>query len=241
MTAPRIPPLPRATRALLSRERALPVADPSLRQRVLERARAELEERRSGVELRLTSNRPLRPSWRLGRNVLLMAATLALASLAAAGARLYVLVQAATPLGPPALFTVPVAHEAEPAAARLPVSVPEVATTAVPAVEPQRTAAAANEPLRVTSPSTYPFELRLLEPARRNIASGNFSEALSAILRHQREYPRGQLVEEREALRVRALWGMGEHREAQSAAVRFRRRYPHSGLLSWMRLAAPAP
>lgn len=242
MTTPRIPPLPRATRALLSRERALPAADPSLRQRVLERARAELEERRSGVELRRTSNGPLRPSWRLSRNVLLMAATLALASLAAAGARrLYALEQTTAPVVPPALSTAPASQEPEPAAARFPVRPLEVAATAARPVEPPRTAAAAGEPTRVTSLSTYAFELRLLEPARRNIAGGNFSAALSAILRHQREYPRGQLVEEREALRVRALWGMGARSEAQSAAVRFRQRYPHSGLLSWMKAAAPSP
>lgn len=163
-----------------------------------------------------------------------------MASLAAAGARLYVLEQSAAPVEPPTLSTAPVSREVEPVAAR-PVSSPEVAATAVRAVEPQRTAAAASEPARVTSVSTYAFELRLLEPARSNIARGNFSAALSAILRHQREYPRGQLVEEREALRVRALWGMGARSEAQTAAVRFRQWYPHSGLLSWMKAAAHAP
>jgi outer membrane protein assembly factor BamD (BamD/ComL family) len=81
----------------------------------------------------------------------------------------------------------------------------------------------------------YAVELSVLDPARRSIALGDYAGAMGAIARHQREYPRGQLAEEREALRVRALWGTGQKASAESAAAVFRKRYPRSGLLSWMK------
>jgi outer membrane protein assembly factor BamD (BamD/ComL family) len=87
----------------------------------------------------------------------------------------------------------------------------------------------------------YTIELGLLEPARKSIAHGDYAGAMSAIARHQREYPRGQLAEEREALRVRALWGTGQKVSAENAATAFRKRYPRSVLLSWMKEPASPP
>jgi len=237
----RIPPLASATRALLSQERLLPSADRALRDRILDRARAALDERPSGITLRPVSpHHPARPSSRWARILLPTAATLALAGLAAAGGKLYDSERSLTP-GQQSLMGAPaMRHRPKPAPALAMTNLADAAPLVVEPAEPPRARAAGNEPVRVTSPSTYAFELRLLEPARRSIARGNFSEALPAILQHQREYPRGQLVEEREALRVRALWGMGARNEAESAAAVFRRRYPHSGLLSWMKAATPA-
>jgi hypothetical protein len=106
-------------------------------------------------------------------------------------------------------------------------------------LEPRR--AAPVEPARPQSASTYALELGLLEPARSSIARRDFAGALAAIARHQREYPRGQLAEEREALRVRALWGMGARPDAERAAALFRKHHPQSGLLSWMKTAATSP
>jgi hypothetical protein len=236
----RIPPLAGATRALLSQERLLPAADRALRDRILDRARACLDERPSGITLRqVTPHRPSRPSSRWARLLLPTAATLALAGLAAAGGKLF---DSERPLAPgqQSLMSAPsMVHGPKPTPARPMANLPDAAPVVVEPPEPPRARAAGNEPLRVTSSSTYAFELGLLEPARRSIARGSFSDALPAILQHQREYPRGQLVEEREALRVRALWGMGARTEAESAATLFRRRYPHSGLLSWMKVATP--
>ena len=42
----------------------------------------------------------------------------------------------------------------------------------------------------------------------------------------------GSLVEEREALRVKALAGLGRHEDAQRAAAEFHARFPHSVFLS---------
>ena len=54
--------------------------------------------------------------------------------------------------------------------------------------------------------------------------------ALAAIAEHQRRFPSGQLAEEREALRVKALLGLGRMSEAQSAGATFRERFSSSAL-----------
>jgi hypothetical protein len=46
-----------------------------------------------------------------------------------------------------------------------------------------------------------------------------------------RQFPKGQLAEEREALRVRSLLGAGRMAEGQSAAAAFANRFPRSVLL----------
>jgi TolA-binding protein len=92
-----------------------------------------------------------------------------------------------------------------------------------------------------TSAQTYAIELALLEPARSATVRGSYAEALGAIARHQREFPNGQLAEERSALRVRALWGLGRTAEAEAAAASFRQSYPRSALLAWMRPRSASP
>lgn len=74
-------------------------------------------------------------------------------------------------------------------------------------------------------------ELRLLAPAREAVARGDFRAALGAISEHARRFREGRLVEEREALRVRALAGLGNVKEARAASAEFRRRFPRSALL----------
>jgi hypothetical protein len=240
---PRIPPLASATRALLSQERTPTPADPALRRRVLERARAALEDRPSGVALRAGDPKRVGTARsRFSRSVLLVAAVVATVGLAAAGAKFYGVEDDATTLSPPPVAAVapaPAAQRAQPKAATPPA--PEPAEVGVDAPRPPRASEQPSEPARAANASRYALELQLLEPARRSIARGDFSGALAAIARHQHEYPRGQLVEEREALRVRALWGMGARPAAESAAAQFRKRYPHSGLLSWMKTAAKSP
>jgi TolA-binding protein len=74
------------------------------------------------------------------------------------------------------------------------------------------------------------LELALLQQARGAVARGEFSTALDALLTHQRRFPAGRLREEREALRIKALAGLGRNDEAQRAAERFRERFPRSVL-----------
>jgi len=232
-----LPRLSSDAHALLAQERALPVEDDALRHRVLERARAALEtDRPSGVALRLADvaeasragrTRPPRPG-------LLLAAALAVAGLAAAGAGV---------LRRPAVTAPSARSSASPASAsagrvtpKPPVAAPtEAPPDAASAAEPARAPASQADGPHLASASSYALELELLEPARSSIAHGDFRSALTAILRHQHAYPHGQLSEEREALRVRALWGSGQTRAAEIAAAVFRKRYPRSGLLSWMK------
>ncbi|HVY32224.1 MAG TPA: hypothetical protein VHB79_37060 [Polyangiaceae bacterium] len=250
-----LPALSPTAQSLFANERAAD-EDAALQARALERAKATLEgERWSGIQMRRAGElaAPGRRSRAL-RTMVLMAAALGIAGLATAGVRLarqptapVAVVAAAPPHAAPSRPH-PVYPKLGPEAAATPD--PERATTeparAAPvtssAAEPGNASAAngAVAHARTSNAGQYALEVGLLEPARTGIARGDYAAALSAIGRHQREYPSGQLTEEREALRVRALWGSGQKPAAEAAAAAFRRRYPRSGLLSWMK-AQPAP
>ena len=77
----------------------------------------------------------------------------------------------------------------------------------------------------------YALELQVLQAARRGVARGDFVGALGAIAEHQRRFTAGKLAEEREALRVKALLGLGRSAEAERAGSAFRARFPRSALL----------
>ncbi|HEX6278335.1 MAG TPA: hypothetical protein VFZ53_35055, partial [Polyangiaceae bacterium] len=90
--------------------------------------------------------------------------------------------------------------------------------------------------------NAYAVELSILQRARSAVAGGRFSSALDAIAEHQRRFPAGNLREEREALRVRALAGLGRADEARRAAESFRDHYPGSVLSPRIEeTARPAP
>jgi hypothetical protein len=74
-------------------------------------------------------------------------------------------------------------------------------------------------------------ELRLLRQARAAVASEDYAAALPPITEHARLFKDGRLSEEREALRVKALVGVGRTGEARRAAASFRARFPRSVLL----------
>jgi hypothetical protein len=229
------PPLSETARELIAGERQRGPEDEALKQRVLERAReAMAPDRPSGVALRAAGSAGWPAARRAPRAVLLIAAALAVAGLAAAGAGMY---RFMTPTRTTSVKVAPVAQAPKPAEARpqpAPAPVVEQPQAEVPPPQPPRAAAPA-ENAHATSVQQYAVELGVLEPARSSIGRGDYAGAMSAIARHQREYPRGQLAQEREALRVRALWGMGQKASAESAAAAFRKRYPRSVLLSWMK------
>jgi hypothetical protein len=75
-------------------------------------------------------------------------------------------------------------------------------------------------------------ELALLRTAREDVTRGDFAGALAVIAEHVRRFRNGALVEEREALRVKSLAGLGRHEEARRAAAAFHARFPHSVFLS---------
>jgi hypothetical protein len=110
------------------------------------------------------------------------------------------------------------------------------APSALPAraVEPPAGSSKVPEPsaaARRPSPDeTYALELALLQRARAAVAKGDDAKALDAIVEHQRRFSAGRLREEREALRVKALAGLGRKDEARRAAERFKAEFPRSVL-----------
>ncbi|MGZ3479791.1 MAG: hypothetical protein ACXU81_05545 [Myxococcaceae bacterium] len=99
---------------------------------------------------------------------------------------------------------------------RAPVARPQV----VPPPEPP--------PAEPMAPDTLGEERALLDRARADIASGSLSAADSLLVRHAREFPAGQLAEEREALVIRLLVREGRIGEARVRATRFRQAHPRS-------------
>lgn len=83
-------------------------------------------------------------------------------------------------------------------------------------------------------------ELVLLKRARSAVSAGDHSGALSALNEHTKRFPSGRLREEREALRVTALWNGGKRAEARRAAERFIKLFPRSVLAPQMAEKAKA-
>jgi len=74
-------------------------------------------------------------------------------------------------------------------------------------------------------------ELRLVERARAAIDREDFPQAMELLAEHARRFRSGRLVEEREALRVKALASLGRRSDARRAAAQFEARFPRSPLL----------
>jgi hypothetical protein len=214
-------PLSSEAERLLAFERKLPPASAALRARALGRARGVLDGASSPLA---------RPTWR-SRTTLLLAATLVLGvaglSFAAWQAHRRAEVPPASGDAPP-IANHPVPSSPVPAVAAPAPPAPETAAAPPPSVKDDRAPATR----RPTDGAAYAVELGLLQRARTAVASKKFSVALDSIAEHERLFPAGRLREEREALRVKALSGLGRQDDARAAAERFRDRYPRSVLSS---------
>jgi hypothetical protein len=213
------PPLPPELEALLAPHRAVLPLTSSVEARAIARAAAFVESPEP-VAARVSGP----PRWVFAAAA---AAVLAMGAGAYAAAHGWIIAPAprasarVAPIAPPRASeprppVVAVAPETE-----APVLAPPAAT------HPKRNAAH-------VSATTVPTnaELQLLRAARQDVTRGDFAGALVVIAEHARSFRNGSLVEEREALRVKALAGLGRHEEAQRAAAAFHRRFPHSVLLS---------
>jgi hypothetical protein len=201
-----------AVRLLLDRERQITVLPAAARARALSRARAALA---AGVATRPVPSRvPWAARW--------AAAGLAGAATVAAGAGVYRMgVRAWSPAPPVATSLTPSALADVPTPLASPRTRPFVNLPA--------------EPMGATAPTlsvagTARAELRLLEQARAAGAREDFLLALQLLDEHARRFRRGRLAEEREALRVRALVGLGRRDDARRAAADFGLRFPLSPL-----------
>lgn len=145
-----------------------------------------------------------------------------------------------------AILLLAVAAAADAALRIIPVAASARAPRHEPLPSPKILAASRPLPIPVAGPSgdealplrrlaarkgLYAGELRLLQRAHAAYLAKDFESALADLARHRRRYPRGQLAEEREALRVRVLSDAGRQREARRAEARFDERYPRSALL----------
>lgn len=74
-------------------------------------------------------------------------------------------------------------------------------------------------------------ERAVLDVARSALGRGDAANTLVATGEHERKFPQGALVEEREALAIQALATQGRRADAQARAERFRKRFPRSMLL----------
>jgi hypothetical protein len=81
---------------------------------------------------------------------------------------------------------------------------------------------------RANSDGELARELQVIDKARAALAHRDADAALAAIDEHARAFPRGQLVEMREALAVQALVHAGRGAEARARAARFHRAFPAS-------------
>jgi len=213
------PPLPPDLEALLAPHRAVLPLAPSVEARAIARAAALTESPQQGAA-RVSGP----PRW-----VFAAAASAVLALGAGAyAARTWIAAPAAqtparvAPIAPP-----------RPSEPRLPVVAAPAETEAPEPIAPiapphvRRGAGKASAPTVATN-----AELQLLRTARQDVTRGDFAGALAVIAEHVRSFRNGALVEEREALRVKSLAGLGRQEEAQRAAAEFHRRFPHSVFLS---------
>jgi hypothetical protein len=216
--------------SFLAIERALVPESDDFRERVIERARATLT--RNVLPLAARS-----PSSRWAKVGLAAAVAMVLSSLCAAaffaGYRIRNRNVESATKAPTAPHSIIVQQVPGPSVvvALIPVaSAVNQLTTNAGALHPGRPGPneAAKSAIDVES---YTKELLVLQPARQAVARQDFNSALSAITEHQRQFPSGRLTEEREALRVKALLGLGRNAEAQRAGAAFRVRFPRSALL----------
>jgi hypothetical protein len=106
----------------------------------------------------------------------------------------------------------------------VPPSVAETAVTASPLdTAPRRIPGGA-----ASRDTDLALERALIDRARLALARGQGKDALDALLQHGRDYPRGRMNEECDALTVQALALEGRMDEARRRAARFDAEYPTS-------------
>ena len=94
---------------------------------------------------------------------------------------------------------------------------------------PSPRAPAAIDP--ITKDTALAAERTLIDTAKTALGRRDDAAALETLDRHARTYPRGELSEEREALKVQALVGAKRVAEARGCAERFKKTYPRSMLM----------
>jgi hypothetical protein len=124
---------------------------------------------------------------------------------------------------------------------------PSASTTApslaAPAASPpmETTAPSRAEPHRAARHGDLAAERALLAEARAAMQSSDAARALALLDDHARRFAHGQLAEERDAMRVPALWLSGDRDGARRHADDFARRHPDSLFLPSVERAVTEP
>lgn len=84
-------------------------------------------------------------------------------------------------------------------------------------------------------------ETALIDGAALALRGGDIATASAHLATHARRYPRGQLTEEREAIRVKVSFAAGDAEEARGAARAFLARYPRSAHRAALEQMARSP
>jgi hypothetical protein len=114
------------------------------------------------------------------------------------------------------------------ASATTSVFVPEVSVSSLPEA-PKSQVPTSSASAKVVEPAQLRLRERsLLEAAQAALGRGDAAEALTLVGQHAREFPKSDLGEEREALRIRALARAGRCDEVKSARASFVTRFPAS-------------
>lgn len=98
------------------------------------------------------------------------------------------------------------------------------ASTPKPPAPPSATIRAAHD-------DALAAEGQLIDTARAALGRGDFAAALAAVDRHAEKFPQGRLREEREAIAIQALAGVGRMPAARARGEAFRKAYPSSVFL----------
>jgi hypothetical protein len=245
MTHEMPPPLDPDVRALLTTERAISDDDVSdeTKQRLRRRLQASLGAAVVGTGVALGANAAKGTAIGsiAGGGWIAVFGAFVLGAIAGAGAHAYAHRHDAP--SPPIVTTVFVEKTVEGPVAAPAVSATSTTSVQAPAPPPPELAASVTSKQPSAQPSvsstagastsdtTLAAERSLLEIARTALARGDSASALDALGRHQAQFPKGQLSEEREALYVQALSMAGRSAEAKQRADRFRKTWPGSMLL----------
>ena len=193
--------------AFLAHEREIAPVPETTRARSLARARVALAAGSARPARRPVVAQPFR--WAAAAAIVCVAG-------AAVGAVAYQVRARFTP--PPAPVAAPrVASPSAPADDDARVALPEAGTTTRRTVRPT---------VVLSSADAARAELSLMGQARAAVARGDYAAALTPIAEHARRFKDGRLVEEREALRVKSLAGLGRGDEAQRRGVGIPRALP---------------
>jgi len=118
-----------------------------------------------------------------------------------------------------------------------PASLPDAPLPVATAMAPAHASASGEAP----SSRGLAAERGLLDVARSALARGEPTEALVATTRHAREYPDGTLVEEREAIAIKALVALGRRDEARTRLHGLEQRFPNGLTVRAVKAAVEGP